>query len=289
MIQKKKIRRISCPYCNNYSKLKIKTPNRVYYNCNCCELIFKDQQSSSTQRILEYRKNYFKKFAVDQMTGGRNNLFETILELIEKYKKPGKLLDIGAGCGFFLKLAQERGWFPRGIDPSEDSVNYAKVYNGINLFNGTLSEYDSSLKFDAITFINVLDHTIEPWREIEHAKRFLKDEGIIFIRSPNGFLHTNLYKMAFNSTLKGYIKNHLVFHEYCFTSNFIKRLISDYGFSNVKVFNSQPSKNATSSGIFNGIYYCLIKAIFYHFTEITRITSFQRCVLGTSLNLIAVK
>ncbi|MBW2003235.1 MAG: hypothetical protein JRI72_01280 [Deltaproteobacteria bacterium] len=49
------------------------------------------------------------------MEGKRDRLFGGILDLIEKRKDTGRLLDIGAGCWFFLASAQKRGWKVKAV------------------------------------------------------------------------------------------------------------------------------------------------------------------------------
>ena len=60
------------------------------------------------------------------MGGKKDRLFGRILDLIEKRGDTGRLLDIGAGCGFFLEAAQKRGWKVKGIDYGFSDIN---IYN----------------------------------------------------------------------------------------------------------------------------------------------------------------
>lgn len=81
-------------------------------------------------------------------------------------------------------------------EPSTQSVQIAQRQYGLDVFNGALREYDGNGKFEVTTFINVLDHSAEPWEEIDRARSLLKSGGLIYIRFPNGFLHTRIYRLA---------------------------------------------------------------------------------------------
>ena len=74
------------------------------------------------------------------MEGKRDRLFGNILDLIEKRMGSGRLLDIASVRGIFLVAAQKRGWKVKGIEPSIQSVEVARMQYGLDIYNGTLQE-----------------------------------------------------------------------------------------------------------------------------------------------------
>jgi SAM-dependent methyltransferase len=196
---------------------------------------------------------------------------------------------VGTGCGFFLVAAQKKGWEAKGIEPSEQSVEVARNQNALDVFNGNLGKYNENDKFDVITFINVLDHLVEPWKEIELAKQFLKPEGIIFIRFPNGFLHTHIYRLASKFGLANLVRKFLVFHQCSFTPKYIKRLLSDFGFSEITVLNSPPSEGDPHNLFFNPTFASYIKKSLYILAKAIGFISGHNILLGTSLEVTAIK
>ena len=176
-----------------------------------------------------------------QMEGKRDRLFGRILDLIGEKRGSGRLLDVGAGCGGFLAAAQKRGWKVKGIEPSIQSVEVAKGQYGLDIYNGTLQEYDENDEFNVITFINVLDHSVEPWKEIRKVYSLLKPGGILYLRFPNGLFHSFLFKVAKKLYIDQTVARFLIFHEYCFTPGFTRKLLSDHGFTDIEVYNSSLS------------------------------------------------
>ena len=87
--------------------------SRIYNRCLGCDLIY-ESQDSYNKVVAHYRDDYFSKYSADQTEGGRDRLFHHILDLIEKRRDFGKLLDVGTGCGFFLVAAQKRRWEVKG-------------------------------------------------------------------------------------------------------------------------------------------------------------------------------
>jgi SAM-dependent methyltransferase len=226
---------------------------------------------------------------MDQTQGHRNKIYRHILQQIHK-KLPGALLDVGAGCGYFLAAARTKGWEIKGIEPSIESIEHAKKELGITLFNGTLKTYSNSNGlFDVVTFVNVLEHSSEPWNEIKKAAELLRTNGIIFIRFPNSSLHALILKMASSIKLQDKINRFLVFHEFPLTKPFVTTLLSDSGFSNISLTVSPLTSGDPNrlSGI--PIIIQLLKTVVYYLTLAIQILSRNKWLLGPSLEVIAIK
>jgi 2-polyprenyl-3-methyl-5-hydroxy-6-metoxy-1,4-benzoquinol methylase len=279
----------NCPYCGKSGYLFLASYSRKYYRCYECDLLYRDIPRSYDDVVATYHENFFDKYSTDQLEGQRFRLYDHILELIGEHRRGGTLLDVGAGCGFFLAAAQKRGWEVRGIDPSSQSVEVARQQNGLDVFAGTLEEYAENGQFDVITFINVLDHSTIPWVEIDRARELLRPGGLIYLRFPNGFLHSRIYRMAHKCGFSNSSRKLLVFHEYSFTPKHIRKLLRDHGFVQTTVLNSHPSEG-DPYGLFPApILATQVKRIIYSIAKCIEFISFRQLFLGTSLEVIAIK
>ena len=276
-----------CPYCDRTGKFLFKFDTRIFIRCNQCDLIFKETPLHPQEIIDYYQKEFFKDYAADQIGGSRNKLFDHILDLIEENKQAGTLLDIGAGCGFFLLAAKGRGWEIKGIEPSKQSVEVARNNHGLDIFLGTLPEYRSDSKYDVITFINVLDHSLTPWAEISRASQLLRPGGLIYLRFPNGLLHSGAYRVSHKFGLSSSMAKFLVFHEYSFTPNFIFQLLDDHGFVKTAILNSPPSQGDPYKLFANATLADHVKKVFYSIAKFAEISSCRHLYLGTSLEVIS--
>ena len=282
----------SCPYCDQSAELYFSSIARKYYRCRFCDLIYLDMQIAYDEAVNAYRENYFNIFSADQLKGKRNKLYDHILTLISKISGnhgPGRLLDVGTGCGFFLVNARQQRWEVRGIEPSLQSVGVAREQNGLDVFCGTLEEYDDKGQFDVITLINVLDHSSMPWKEIGRASKLLRPGGLIYLRFPNGFLHSRIYRTAIKCGVANSIRKFLVFHAYCFTHTYIRKLLNDHGLIQTTIFNS-PHSEGDSYGLFSdpalGTY---VKRIVYAMAKFIEAASCKQLFIGTSLEVTATK
>ena len=126
-----------------------------------------DSKKTFIEKIYQYVKKY---------------MLQKKIDLIHKYtKNKGKILDIGAGTGDFLKIAQENGWKITGIEPEKKARNRAGE-KGV-LLEENQEKIDD--KYDVITMWHVLEHIPDLENQIIFLKNHLTDNGILVIAVPN--------------------------------------------------------------------------------------------------------
>jgi SAM-dependent methyltransferase len=98
---------------------------------------------------------------------------------------------VGCGDGRFLRHAKEQGFEVWGIDFDKKSVESAKRNLGSDtVFAMSLEEFyeyakEKNLKFDVITFFEVLEHQDKPREFLEMVKGLLREGGYIAGSVPN--------------------------------------------------------------------------------------------------------
>jgi len=103
----------------------------------------------------------------------------------------GRLLDVGCGDGVFLKHAKQAGFEVWGIDFDRKSVEVArKALNTDTIYAMSLEEFyeyakKKKLKFDVITFFEVLEHQDKPREFLRMVRELLKEGGYIAGSVPN--------------------------------------------------------------------------------------------------------
>ncbi len=113
----------------------------------------------------------------------KNSALKSKLKLINELQKTkGVLLDIGAGTGDFLIIANQNGWQTIGVEPSDKAKQIAKTKN-VSYIESTRSLEDHSI--DVITMWHVLEHVPDVNSQIKELKRLLKTNGTILIAVPN--------------------------------------------------------------------------------------------------------
>ena len=191
-VKDKTTTRVNCPFCNldDYTFIAKEFKKTEIVKCNGCNLMYTNPRISdpgsfyhgSEEYYLEEAKLIFEKKKVSHRWPNYLN----DVKLLKEHKKSGKLLDIGSNYGFFSMLTREHGFTPTCVEPSKTLAKIAKDKFNLNVQNCFLDEFKTKEKFDVITLTDVFEHITEPKEMLQQCRTLLNDEGIIFIKVPNG-------------------------------------------------------------------------------------------------------
>ena len=112
--------------------------------------------------------------------------FVQVLEHVERLVAPGRLLDVGAGPGFLVAAARERGWDASGLDLNEWAAAYAREQVGVDVRCAALG--DAGLddgELDALTMMDLVEHVTDPHALLAEAGRVLRPGGALAILTPD--------------------------------------------------------------------------------------------------------
>ena len=153
--------------------------------CKVCELVFMNPKP--TRHFLD--KYYSEKYNYDNFLVNKEQLIDTgkrTLDFVKKYKKKGKILEIGCMYGFFLKEANDYGFETYGIEKSKDAASYARNSLKLSVVSSDIS--DTSFKkesFDIIYMSHVIEHLIDPKAELKKIYQYLKPNSYLILKCPN--------------------------------------------------------------------------------------------------------
>lgn len=103
----------------------------------------------------------------------------------------GRILDVGCGAGAFLAATRTLGFEAWGTDLDRRSVEQARNRRGLeNVHALTLDEFvdrycSQGLRFDVISFFEVLEHQDDPRHFLQKARSILRPGGRIVGSVPN--------------------------------------------------------------------------------------------------------
>ncbi len=163
-----------------------------------------------------------------------NDLFEFLSpsrkKKIEKFKKPGKILDIGCGQGGFLNTMKSNGWETYGVELSKDACHYARTTYGLKkIYNCDLLSFDIPENyFDVVTLWHVFEHLSKPQDTLKRISKILKEDGLLLIESPN--FHSMQSKIFKNKWFSLDLPRHL----YQFSPKILKKYLENAEFKIVK-------------------------------------------------------
>ena len=153
--------------------------------CPDCGLIYCVAMRDNEDMRKHYSKKYFEPYLKTESIHLKKRFSKRINE-IKQYSFPGKLLDVGCGAGFFLKLAADVGYTVEGLELSSYAVQYAKQKFGLRVSLGDPVSADiKPQSFDIITLWHVLEHLRDPMAFLGQVNRLLKKDGLLAVEIPN--------------------------------------------------------------------------------------------------------
>ncbi|MEW5920313.1 MAG: methyltransferase domain-containing protein [Bacillota bacterium] len=179
--------------------------------CKTCGLVFQNPPMNKEKLMSFYKYQYRYNEKGESVRHQQKDYIEKFLT-----NKKGKILDIGSFEGYFLNLFKVDGWETLGVEPSVEGAKICIERYGIKVYNDMFENLSLPEKeFDVISIRHVLEHVDDAFNTIMLMKKYLKDEGIIFIEVPNieNFDYYNIadaydFQHIFNfsrNTIKNYL------------------------------------------------------------------------------------
>ena len=181
--KKKQSRSTAQSHGYSISESHLEKPDQIV-RCMTCRLVYAIPKEPIKKLVEDYVSMEDPEYVEEE--AGRRAQAGRILSLITKYKKQGKMLDIGCGPGLFLDEAKKREWSVQGADLSSWAKEYAHKNFGIDVFRGTLHEaHFPDRHFDVVVMNDVIEHLENPKSALQEIRRILKNDGILYITTPD--------------------------------------------------------------------------------------------------------
>lgn len=201
-LKKNQISEVDCPLCGYAKKIKMfevsdheykTTDDKFTLNkCIKCEMVYLSPRPNLKSLEIIYPKNY-NNFHTDDTKESYVRTISNKLQakrlksLIDKYIRRSyfNVLDVGCGDGFVLDRIKDV--YPNaqtyGVEPN--SVAARRASKKHKIFTGIIEDYNTEKKFDLIVSSHVVEHVEKPLIFLKKLKKFLADDGVMIIDTPN--------------------------------------------------------------------------------------------------------
>ncbi len=182
-------------------------------------------------------------------------LFKPLVDAVRKFKKTGRVLDVGCSSGILLSVLQKEGFDVHGLEPNTQAYSIARTKLGARIHNQNIADFTKNFvkKFDCIIYNHVLEHIENVHKELAFTKRLLNKNGILVIGVPNTHNITFFLRQKYWEPL---MPNEHIWH---FSSGYLIRLIQSYSFKNVYRYFSDDSRD--DYPFFKRLYFRLLSFI----------------------------
>jgi 2-polyprenyl-3-methyl-5-hydroxy-6-metoxy-1,4-benzoquinol methylase len=163
--------------------------NLIY--CSNCSLVQQKELPSDEELNLYYSHNYRRNYKgtytpkpkyihrAGLAALNRIEFLESTIHIAHQ-----TLLDIGAGGGEFVYLANKRGFNAKGIEPNVGYSEFSQEQYGVEVQTAMLSELENS-SADILTMFHVFEHMSNPHDVMRKLYSIVKNNGYLFIEVPN--------------------------------------------------------------------------------------------------------
>jgi SAM-dependent methyltransferase len=160
-----------------------------------CGLVFANPRLTPEEIWGRYSPDYFWKEYLPSL-GVHDGQYDlsyfdkrhgAMLALVERHApRRGRLLEVGAGAGFFLKSAERAGWEVAGVELSGEAVTFASARLGLDVRREQAEQMTFPPSwFDVVVMFDVVEHLLDPLVSLQRVRSVLRPRGTLIILTPN--------------------------------------------------------------------------------------------------------
>jgi len=238
----KKFKKVNCPACNSADhQFNFKKNIFRFCRCNKCGTLFVNPRPNQKQLADYYSKSkgiaFWSKYIfpksekvrIKKIFIPRTKLVANVLK--KYYHLPVEtLLEVGAGDGFFLRLARDFKIAKRilAIEPSKKAAEKCRAL-GFEVFENMVEDVELKSKADVIVNFELIEHLFNPRGFIKSCGKNLKNKGILILTTPN--------IMGFDLSVLGSLSDNIMgpSHLNYFNPDSLKKLLNNEDFEVLEI------------------------------------------------------
>lgn len=231
---------ILCDLCggDNSTVIQEAEPPFKAVRCNSCGLVFITPQPDTARLSAHYHQEEYYRAWVETQKAQRLRLWQRRFREMQKFRRFGKLLDVGCGLGTFVKIAKDYGFDATGTEVSDFAVKYAYEAYGLNIVPGALEAVRFPDEcFDVVTIWHVLEHLPSPRATLTEIHRILKKGGMLVVAVPN--INEHIFRLAYRLVrgreLKLFSVHDKELHLYHFSQETLPLILEKTGFEVIEI------------------------------------------------------
>ena len=214
--------------------------------CTQCELAFLDPMFDEAELAAFYPKSYYAFADRFEITKPVYSLRAKLHRFAgerdyptrdPRFERPGTMLDVGCGSGWFISQMRDAGWEVTGVEPNVAAAQFGRSEKGLDILPGSLlSVKFPAASFDYVRMNHSFEHMEHPNEILDETYRILADNGKLMIGIPN--------RDGWNARLFGRFWHHLALpvHTFSYSLKTLTRMLNKHNFEVAQVvFQTNPT------------------------------------------------
>ncbi len=181
----------ACRICESraVSPFCVKGP-ACYYLCRGCDTLFQHPLPTPEEMVsyadTQYREGVYRDYVAARDLK-HEHFRHRLLEFGGRLPPPGRLLDLGCSCGYFLDVALESGYDAYGVEFSEEAIAAAQPATRQRIRRANVNDADGGHphSYDVVTAFDIIEHVEDPVTFLGEIEGMLAPGGGVVVSTPD--------------------------------------------------------------------------------------------------------
>ena len=155
-----------------------------HVRCLNCGLVFVSPRLAAHQDIQ--RQSGTGAMGEDELTRAQRRRLQRELRLYEPFREHNRLLEVGAGRGWFLEEAAQIGWETWAVEINSSALEHLRKRKSIHLVDEAAENFEAPPgTMDAVRIWDVIEHLQSPRAAIGRIHTALRPGGLVHLSTTN--------------------------------------------------------------------------------------------------------
>jgi SAM-dependent methyltransferase len=166
----------------------------------------------------------------DLLTLAQENRLRKEVAAIESFRRLNRVLEVGAGRGWFLSVAAQSGWETWAVEINSDAVQHLHSKGIHRIIVDAAEDFDALAgSVDVVKMWDVIEHLQSPRKALTNIYRVLRPGGLLRLAT------TNFASLSRRVNGPEWVYLNGADHIFLFEPSTISRLLKQCGFSDIRI------------------------------------------------------
>lgn len=199
-----------------------------HVRCRSCGLVFVNPRLEDHLDIQT--RTGTGSMGEDELTPAQVRRLQRELASLEQFRRLNRILEVGAGRGWFLGEASKNGWDTWAVEINADALQHLGKKGATKIFTQPAEELTVPAdSVDVVRMWDVLEHLTSPKKAVVAIHRILRPGGLFTLST------TNFASLSRKVNGPEWVYLNGADHIFLFEPATITRLLAETGFTNVEI------------------------------------------------------